>query len=60
MTSTVDSVELFRTLEQALRAGFSLRQGLARAAHDFDDAQLTAVATGDEGCPVDEPVHWLG
>lgn len=44
MTSTVDSVELFRTLEQALRAGFSLRQGLARAAHDFDDAQLTAVA----------------
>lgn len=44
MTSTIDSVELIRTLEQALRAGFSLRQGLARAANDFDNQQLTAVA----------------
>ncbi len=44
MTSTIDSVELFRTLEQTLRAGFSFRQGLARAATDFDDEQLTAVA----------------
>lgn len=50
-TATVD---LFRTLEQALRVGYSLRQALVRAAGDFDDAQLHAVAaTADESARLD-------
>lgn len=50
-TATVD---LFRTLEQALRAGYSLRQALTRAAGDFDDPQLRAVADAAEGgAPLD-------
>ena len=43
MTDTA-TVDLFRTLEQALRAGYSLRQALVRAAEDFDDPSLHAVA----------------
>lgn len=49
-TATVD---LFRTLEQALRVGYSLRQALVRAAGDFDDAQLAVAAAADGGVPLD-------
>jgi Flp pilus assembly protein TadB len=41
---TIDTVELFRSLEAALRAGFSLRQALERVSADFDDAALRRVA----------------
>ena len=50
-TATVD---LFRTLEQALRAGYSLRQALVRAADDFDSPQLRAAAgAAEEGADLD-------
>lgn len=48
------AVDLFRTLEQALRAGYSLRQALGRAASDFDEPRLRAVAEAAEaGAPLD-------
>ncbi len=40
----IDAVALTRTLEQALRAGFSLRQALARAAGDFAHPMLQEAA----------------
>lgn len=47
MTTTA-TVDLFRTLEQALRAGYSLRQALVRASDDFDDPQLRAATDAAE------------
>ena len=44
MTAPFDIVAFLRTLEQALRAGFSLRQALERAAQDFDSNHLRDVA----------------
>ena len=38
------TVEFFRSLESALRAGYSLRQALHRVSADFDEEQLTDVA----------------
>jgi len=42
-------VELFRSLESALRAGYSLRQALDRVSADFDDEHLTDVAAAAVG-----------
>ena len=44
MTASLDTIEFFRTLEHALRAGFSLRQALQRAADDFESDPLRHVA----------------
>lgn len=43
------TVELFRSLESALRAGYSLRQALDRVSSDFDDEHLTDVAAAAVG-----------
>ncbi|HSJ27231.1 MAG TPA: hypothetical protein VLB67_03410 [Acidimicrobiia bacterium] len=49
----IDLVELLRTLESALRAGYSLRQALGRAAEDFDSTDLSAVAeAASAGAPL--------
>jgi hypothetical protein len=54
MTETIDTVALCRTLEQALRAGFSLRQAMRRATEDFADPRLGEVARhADDGAPLD-------
>jgi Flp pilus assembly protein TadB len=42
--TTIDVALLCRTIENALRAGFSLRQALERAASDFAHPTLTEVA----------------
>lgn len=43
------TVELLRSLESALRAGYSLRQALDRVSSDFDDEHLTDVAAAAVG-----------
>ena len=53
MTAPLDTVEFFRTLESALRAGFSLRQALERAADDFESERLRDVAqSAVAGAPI--------
>jgi len=47
--STLDTVELFRSIEAALRAGYSVRQALERVSADFDDTGLTQAAAAAVG-----------
>lgn len=42
--TTLDTAELFRSLEVALRAGYSLRQALERVSTDFEDPGLREAA----------------
>lgn len=52
--TTLDTLELFRSLEAALRAGYSLRQALERVSTDFDDTglrQAAAAAVAGEPLP---------
>jgi Flp pilus assembly protein TadB len=49
----IDTVELLRSLESALRAGYSLRQALSRAAEDFESTDLAAAAeAASAGAPL--------
>lgn len=53
MIASLDIVEFFRTLEHALRAGFSLRQALERAAGDFESDRLRdAARSAAAGAPL--------
>jgi Flp pilus assembly protein TadB len=47
------AIELMRSVESGLRAGFSLRQALERTAQDIDDPGLgTAAASARAGVPL--------
>jgi Flp pilus assembly protein TadB len=53
VTTALDTVEFFRTLEHAMRAGFSLRQGIERASHDFESERLQEVSrAAAAGAPI--------
>jgi Flp pilus assembly protein TadB len=52
--NTLDTAQLFRSLESALRAGYSLRQALERVSSDFEDKglrQTAAAAMAGEPLP---------